>query len=361
MKRNYIKSILTLFTLAIILCGAAGAANAQAQYRKALDFDGDGKVDVTVTRGQGSSGNSLPWYTRSSQTGALKTTQWGGGNNNIDFKCAGDFDGDGKADYCITRRNESGMVWYIMQSGGTFRTVSFGLQTDRPIPADYDGDGKADIAVWRGGSGPTGVQWYILQSSNNQLVVRSSGQDTASNGAQCFPIPAVDIDGDGKQDIAQICQATGNVMLWSIRRSSNGATERYYYGINDADNADYPVPADYDGDGKTDVAVVRVTDTSGGNSSYTWYIRRSSDGGTTAQQFGGSNANANYYDVVVPADYDGDGKADIAIYRNRSGITPGIPQYLYALQSGSGNSLLVVQWGMLGDRVLMIPTDYLSF
>ncbi len=59
---------------------------------------------------------------------------------------------------------------------------------------------------------------------------------------------------------------------------------------------------DYDGDGRADISVFRPN---GG----AWYLQQSSAG------FTGVNFGQNG-DKIVPADYDGDGKTDLAVYRN---------------------------------------------
>jgi len=86
-------------------------------------------------------------------------------------------------------------------------------------------------------------------------------------------------------------------------------------------------PLDFDGDGKTDYAVVRsVSGTLG------WYIQRSTLG-FAGQAFGSS------FDSLVPGDYDGDLQWDIAVWRSGT---------FYLLSSVTG-TLRSVPFGAPGD------------
>ncbi len=80
---------------------------------------------------------------------------------------------------------------------------------------------------------------------------------------------------------------------------------------------------DFDGDGKSDFAVVR---NEGGYK--VWYLWQSTEG-FAVRQFGLAT------DVVAAGDYDGDGKTDLGVFRGPTGF-PSLHQF-YALESSTGN------------------------
>jgi hypothetical protein len=248
----------------------------------------------------------------------------------------GDFDGDGKADLSVWRGKQSD--WLIVRSSdGKLQTAQWGADydpyNDVIVQGDYDGDGKMDLAVVRRGiqkgqgQKGQGGEWLINRSRDGSVMAEAWGL------ASDTPVPA-DYDGDGKTDIAVWRGADTN---WYIQRSSDHQTQIVSWGTSNAPYRDVPVPADYDGDGKTDIAVFR-------QSNGHWYIRQSSDGQVIDRHWGLGT------DVPVVADYDGDGKADVAVWRGSEGRW-------YVSRSSGGDSISEL-WGAaeLGD--VPVPGDY---
>lgn len=146
-----------------------------------------------------------------------------------------------------------------------------------------------------------------------------------------IPVPGHYLNSGPYLDLAVFRPSNGT---WYIR----GKSTTVQWGVF----GDKPVPADYDGDGITDIAVWRP---SAVDTSYyaVWYIIDSSTGRQHSQQWG------FYGDVPVPGDFDGDGHADLAVWRPSNGTW-----YVF---NAAKNSQHEVQWGTYGDVPIAASVD----
>lgn len=92
--------------------------------------------------------------------------------------------------------------------------------------------------------------------------------------------------------------------------------------------------ADFDGDGKTDISVFRP-DTGD------WFVLRSSNSTYSAVRWGIAT------DIIAPGDYDGDGKTDHAVWRPSDGTWH---------ISAKGGIYITRTWGADGD--IPVPSDF---
>ncbi|MEZ5424798.1 MAG: hypothetical protein R2747_00915 [Pyrinomonadaceae bacterium] len=213
--------------------------------------------------------------------------------------------------------DETGNVYVAGESfvpGQGSNLVAFKLEPEAQLRAtqfDFDGDKKADIAVFRPESGV----WYILRSSDGGYSIVKWGLD----GDKLVP---ADYDGDGKNDLAVYRQG-----VWYVQKSSDNGFLINQFGLPD----DEPVPSDFDNDGRADLGVFRQG---------IWHQLKSSDNSYKAFQFGLGS------DLPLPSDYDKNRRSDVAVFRGGTWYV----QYQAELPVSS------FQFGLLSDKT--VPADY---
>ena len=207
-----------------------------------------------------------------------------------------DYDGDKRADvvYVVASGPAAG-AW--MQYGNP-TPLWAGMHTGVAVGGDYDNDGRWEPAELQGRDWFSSKLASPIHYDPPGLPTATPDWPTGSSPLPAIlPVPA-DYDGNGRTDPAYYAVADGT---WWIE----GRAGSVPFGVPPTADGhldwDVPVPADYDGDLKADIAVFSPHD-------HEFRILESKSGTVRVVHI-----SATLGTVPVPADYDGDGKADPAV------------------------------------------------
>ena len=181
--------------------------------------------------------------------------------------------------------SQDGWVWNSFPPTCNFPCVPTSTDVNQGIL--YDTDGRADVAVWRQNFSFGTANWFARNSSTGAPVQRLFGHPGD------IPVP-FDYDGDGRTDMALFRPSTGE---WLIINSLTGQLRTVPWGTF----GDQPAAGDFDGDGKADLAVWRP-------SSSLWFIKGYITGAESTR------VGDAVSDQQAVGDYNGDHKTDLALW-----------------------------------------------
>ncbi len=270
----------------------------------AVDLNGDGKPDIALADTTGVFtflGNGDGTFTLA---GSYRINAFG--------IAAGDFDGDGKPDLVVGRGDYVGNSFVAVLRGrgdGTFDAPTDVYSTSSLLPslvvADFDRDGRNDIAV-------------VENGRDRITVLRGTGPMTFavsqvfSAGRSPFGMVVGDFDGDGLPDLLAAdnghgaINATGTVSLFRGEGAGGFGIAAGSSVIADSGRLPKPVVvADFDGDGVPDVAASNYT------SGISIFLGKRNGLPALAGTAGPTIVQNAVVSALVAGDFNRDGRSDL--------------------------------------------------
>jgi len=189
----------------------------------AIDWDGDPELEIIAGRTIYDTDGTVIW-TDSGGDGAA---------------AVGDFDLDGRPDLV---RVEGGVVFVNLNDGTLLWTAAVpgGGHGGPPTVADFDGDGAPEIGV-------ADLSRYSVFDTDGTMMWSNTTSDYSSSqtGSSVF-----DFEGDGAAEVIYADEHT----LW-IYDGATGAVEMEQIGHASGTLMEYPLIADVDNDGSTEIII----------------------------------------------------------------------------------------------------------
>jgi len=270
------------------------------------------------------------------------------GSNSLTSPLAeGDFNNDGKLDVVVAagstvyvlKGNGDGTYAPAVGSAGPANSVISGIHV-----ADINNDGKLDLIV-NGKRGTTGLAATMLGAGNGtfQAPVETTFSLLASSS-----VVAADFNGDGIWDVALVGANAVQVLLGNANGTfSVGPTSALSFVGRDGIAA-----GDFNGDGKLDLVITAFDPYSQGYN-FAGVLLGNGDGSFGGlQEAAGSGSTFVGSITAAVADFNGDGKLDIATAIQTAGAT--IQGLLY-LSNGNGDGTFTVGTSVPGVVSVTTP------